>query len=226
LLTRLLDALGQSQLAGDIAEELHEGRSAAWACWQVSAAIVSGIVVEARRHPVLTVRAVALACLAFFAVRRALAPAFPFLQVLSELYLPTPSHLYMAATYEWVDGVKVWRREMWPLSWQSALFDPLLSLGMNFVASVLAGCVVGASHGKVRVTVVTIAALTVMLIAWPPSLWPRTPVMPPDVFPVLAVTYIDYLHQVVPPLVVIGVLLGGGLGRRLMQAVGAVVRLS
>jgi hypothetical protein len=38
---RLLDDLGQSQLAGDLAEELHTGRrSMVWAWWQAGAGIV------------------------------------------------------------------------------------------------------------------------------------------------------------------------------------------
>src|SRR4029078_7121622 len=57
---RLLDDLGQSQLAGDLTEELHSGRSQVWLWWQVTAAVLCGVVSILRANPYLTFRAMAL----------------------------------------------------------------------------------------------------------------------------------------------------------------------
>jgi hypothetical protein len=54
----MLDDLGQTHLAGDLAEELHAGRSPSWCWWQVSAAVVRGVISIIRRNPVLAIRAV------------------------------------------------------------------------------------------------------------------------------------------------------------------------
>jgi hypothetical protein len=56
----LLDDLGQSQLAGDLTEELHAGRSQVWLWWQVSAAVLRGVASILRANPYLTFRAMAL----------------------------------------------------------------------------------------------------------------------------------------------------------------------
>lgn len=58
--SRLLDELGQGQLAGDLTEERHAGRSLVWVWWQACAAVVAGLSSTVRRRPYLTVRAVAI----------------------------------------------------------------------------------------------------------------------------------------------------------------------
>ena len=59
-LVHLLDDLGQSQLAGDLTEELHAGRSHAWWWWQVSAGVLRGLWSSMRENPYLTFRAIAV----------------------------------------------------------------------------------------------------------------------------------------------------------------------
>jgi hypothetical protein len=56
----LLDDLGQSELAGDLAEEFSAGRSRGWLRWQVGAGIIAALCNTIRRHPYLTLRAVAV----------------------------------------------------------------------------------------------------------------------------------------------------------------------
>jgi PadR family transcriptional regulator, regulatory protein PadR len=58
--TRILDDLGQSHVAGDLAEEVPAAHSAAWVGWQVGAALMRGAVSAFRTHPYLTFRAAAL----------------------------------------------------------------------------------------------------------------------------------------------------------------------
>jgi hypothetical protein len=60
VVTRLLDDLGQRELAGDLAEELHAGRSTLWVWWQTSAAVLRGVGAVARTDPYRTFRAIAL----------------------------------------------------------------------------------------------------------------------------------------------------------------------
>jgi len=58
---RLLDRIGQGELAGDLAEELHLGRSPAWVLAQAMAAVVGAAATAVRSQPYLTFRAVATA---------------------------------------------------------------------------------------------------------------------------------------------------------------------
>ena len=58
---RLLDDLGRGDLAGDLTEEFQRGRSTAWVSWQISVAVVSGVVHVVRHNPYLTFRALAVA---------------------------------------------------------------------------------------------------------------------------------------------------------------------
>ena len=62
--TRLLDDLGQRHLAGDLAEELHAGRSSAWVWWQVTAAVCSAVSALVRWEPFLAFRAGAVGWIA------------------------------------------------------------------------------------------------------------------------------------------------------------------
>jgi len=61
---RLLDDVGQAQLAGDLVEELQAGRSLIWVTWQVGAAMLRGLGAGARANPYLTFRAVAVGWIA------------------------------------------------------------------------------------------------------------------------------------------------------------------
>jgi len=58
--TRLLDALDETPLAGDLAEESHHDRSSGWFWRQAINGIAHGMIRQIRRHPVLTTRAVLL----------------------------------------------------------------------------------------------------------------------------------------------------------------------
>jgi hypothetical protein len=57
---QLLDDLGQTELAGDLVEELNAGRSRAWFWWQVGAAIMPALFGTIRRRPFRTLSAVAV----------------------------------------------------------------------------------------------------------------------------------------------------------------------
>jgi hypothetical protein len=59
-IVRVLDDLGPSHLAGDLAEELHNGRSSTWVWWQVSAAVARGVAMTVLRYPYVAFKAMAV----------------------------------------------------------------------------------------------------------------------------------------------------------------------
>jgi hypothetical protein len=77
--TRILDDLGQRQLAGDLAEELSAGRSRGWLWWQVGAAIIAALVDTIRQRPYLTLRAVAVGWTTVMLVEGWVRGRWPFL---------------------------------------------------------------------------------------------------------------------------------------------------
>jgi hypothetical protein len=96
--TRILDDLGQSHLAGDLAEELHAGRSSAWVWWQVSAATLRGVVSTFRTHPYLTFRAVALGWI-LLQLLNAQLPFSPHPEVRRWIYNSQLAAILIAAQY-------------------------------------------------------------------------------------------------------------------------------
>ena len=119
---RTLDDLGQGHLAGDLTEELRAGRSSAWIWWQVTAAIVTGVIAFARREPFLVFRAVAVGWIALQIVNGQL-PFSPHLELKSWVAQSWWSGGIIAAQYA-VTG------------WVVALFHRRYRAGAVIVAAV------------------------------------------------------------------------------------------
>jgi hypothetical protein len=96
--TRILDDLGQSHLAGDLAEEVPAGRSSAWVWWQVSAAVMRGVVSTFRTHPYLTFRAAALGWILLQLLNGQL-PFSPHPEVRGWIYNSPVAAILIAAQY-------------------------------------------------------------------------------------------------------------------------------
>ena len=207
--SRLLDDLGQSHLAGDLAEQLaSQPRSILWVSWQVSAAILSGAYRQVKANKWLTVRAVLLACVLFYVSTIALTVfARPLERNFITRYVPIAATTYMAPAYQWVEGVPVLRPERYPMSWQKAFIEPMLGYTSYFLAAMLVGGVISMRYARIRFTAVCVvcAVITVTLL---PSLWPKVPNGP-----VVPVNFGYQLRFLFPLTTLLGIPFGGTLGR-------------